>query len=62
MSKAMEAILAHMFSPFDFFVVPVFPNVIPTIDEWGYYLPIFKESKNDHPIEHFLTFHELMHQ
>jgi hypothetical protein len=30
MSKTMEAILAHRFAPFDFCVVPNFPNVVPS--------------------------------
>jgi hypothetical protein len=58
----MVVILSRKFAPFDFFVVPGFPNVVPTIDEWGDCLPIFKESKYDHPTENFLKFHELMHQ
>jgi hypothetical protein len=39
----MEAILVRRFDPFNFFVVPGFPNVVPTIDEWGDFLPIFRE-------------------
>jgi hypothetical protein len=58
----MEAILARRFSPFNFSVVPGFPNVVPTIDEWGDFLPIFRERKDDNPVEHLREFHELMHQ
>ena len=58
----MERILAWRFSPFNFSSVPGFPNVVPTMDEWGDFLPIFKESKEDNPIEHLREFHELMHQ
>jgi hypothetical protein len=38
----MEKILARRSSPFNFFFVPGFPNVVPTVDEWGDYLPIFR--------------------
>jgi hypothetical protein len=41
----MEAIIATRFAPFDFFVVHGFPNVVPTMDEWGDCLPIFREDK-----------------
>jgi hypothetical protein len=58
----MEAILAWRFSPFNFSVVPGFPNVVPTIDEWGDYLPRFREDKDDNPADHLLEFHEVMHQ
>jgi hypothetical protein len=58
----MEAILARRFSPFNFFVVPGFPNIVPTIDEWGDYLPRFRENKDDNPADHLLDFHEVMHQ
>ena len=57
----MEAILAQMFAPFNLSLVPGFPNVIPTIDEWGDYLPIFREDKDDKLIDNFLEFHEVMH-
>jgi hypothetical protein len=40
----------------------VFPNVVPTPDEWGDFLPIFREHKDDSPVEHLREFHELMHQ
>jgi hypothetical protein len=35
----MEAILARRFSPFNFSYVPDFPNVVPTMDEWGDFFP-----------------------
>jgi hypothetical protein len=56
----MESILARRFSPFNFSIVPGFPNVVPTIDEWGDFLPRFREHKDDNPAEHLLEFHELM--
>jgi hypothetical protein len=58
----MEAILARRFDPFYFSYVPIFPNVVPTMDEWGDFFPTFKEHRNDNPAEHLLEFHELMHQ
>jgi hypothetical protein len=45
----MEAILARRFSPFNFSIVPGFPNVVPSIDEWGDFLPIFREHEDDKP-------------
>jgi hypothetical protein len=58
----MERILARRFAPFNFSVVPGFPNVVPTPNEWGDYLPIFRERKEDNPAQHLHEFHELMHQ
>jgi hypothetical protein len=58
----MDKILARRFSPFNFSVVPSFPNVVPTVDEWVDFLPIFKEHKDDSPAKHLCEFHELMHQ
>jgi hypothetical protein len=56
----MDKILARWFSPFDFSVVPGFPNIVPTINEWGDYLPRFRGSQHDHPGEHLLNFHICM--
>jgi hypothetical protein len=61
MMKAMEAILARRFAPFNFLVVPGYPNPVPHIDEWQGRLPKFKEGIDDNPVEHLLEFHELMH-
>jgi hypothetical protein len=58
----MEAILAQRFSHLNFFVVPGFPNVVPTIDEWGDYFPRFREDKDNKPVDHLLELHEVMHQ
>jgi hypothetical protein len=55
-------ILARRFAPFNFSVVPSFPNVVPTPDGWVDYFPIFKEHKEDNPAQHLREFHELMHQ
>jgi hypothetical protein len=58
----MDKILARRFAPFNFSVVPGFPNVVPTVDEWGDYFPIFRRHRDDNPAEHLREFHELMHQ
>jgi hypothetical protein len=57
----MEAILSQRFAPLNFSFVPDFPNVVPTMDEWGDFLRIFREQRDDNPVEHLLEFHELMH-
>jgi hypothetical protein len=56
----MEAILAQRFAPLNFSVVPGFSNVVPTIDEWGEYLPRFREDKDDNLADHLLEFHEVI--
>jgi hypothetical protein len=58
----MDKILARRFAPFNFSVVPGFPNVVPTVDEWGDYFPIFRGHVEDNPAQHLHEFHELMHQ
>jgi hypothetical protein len=58
----MEKILAHRFAPFNFSSIPGFPNVVPSLDEWGEYLPIFGKCEEDKPAQHLSEFHELMHQ
>jgi hypothetical protein len=58
----MEAILAQRFSPLNFSIIPGFPKKFPTIDEWGNYLPKFGEDKYDNLANHFLEFHEVIHQ
>ena len=57
----METILAHRFSPLNFSVIPCFPNFVSTKDEWGDFLPRFREHRDDNPAEHLLDFHEIMH-
>ena len=54
--------MARRFSPFNFSVVPGFPNVVPTVDELVDFLPIFKEHKDDSPAKHLYEFHGLMHE
>jgi hypothetical protein len=62
MLKAMEAILARRFAPFYFSDIPGFPNNVPTVDEWGDYLPRFKGDDHDHPAQHLINFHQYMDQ
>ena len=56
----MENILAHRFSPFNFSTIPGFPNVVPSLNEWGDYSPIFGKCEEDNPAQHLSEFHELM--
>jgi hypothetical protein len=56
----MEKILARRFSPFNFSVIPGFPNVVPSPNEWGDYFPIFGKCEEDNPAQHLSEFHELM--
>ena len=58
----MEKILSSRFTPFIFSIILGFPNVVPSMDEWGDYLPIFREREEDNPTQHLWEFHELMHQ
>jgi hypothetical protein len=60
--KAMEAILARRFAPFDFSGIPGFPNVVPTMHEWGDYLLRFRGDDHDHPVQHLIDFHQYMDQ
>jgi hypothetical protein len=30
------------------------------LKKWGYFLPIFRERKEDNPLEHLIKFHECM--
>jgi hypothetical protein len=60
MSKVFSALLARRFAPLNFSSVPGFPHPVPNMSEWGDFLPIFKESKEDNPAEHLIKFHECM--
>jgi hypothetical protein len=62
MSKAMESILARRFAPFDFSGILGFPNVVPTMHEWGDYLPRFRGDDHDHPAQHLIDLHQYMDQ
>ena len=56
----MEAILARRYAFCDFSNIPGFPHPVPTITEWGDYLPRFRGNKHDHPGQHLLNFHKCM--
>ena len=56
----MEKILAKRYVFCDFSDIAGFPHPVPTINEWGDYLPRFRGSKYDHPGEHLFNFHECM--
>jgi hypothetical protein len=58
----MDAILAQIFAPFIFSIIPSFFNVVPTIDEWEDCLPKFREDRDDNLADHFLEFNEVMYQ
>jgi hypothetical protein len=58
----MEAIVARRFSPFNFSYVHYFPNIVPTIYEWGVFSPRFRKHRDANPSKHLLEFHEIMHQ
>ena len=62
MLDAFAAMLDWRFFPFNFSIVPGFPNAVPTIEVWGGYLPIFKGDDGDHPTQHLINFHECMDQ
>ena len=58
----MEAIVAARFSPFNFSSVLDLPNNVPTMDDWGDFLPRFRGDGHDHPAQHLIEFHQYMDQ
>ena len=60
MSEAFAALLAQRFPPLNFSSIPSFPHPVPDMYEWRDFLPVFKEEKENNPIEHLLKFHECM--
>ena len=56
----MKAIVARRFAPLDFSTIPSFPHPVPTMIEWVDFLPIFRERREDNPIDHLIKFHECM--
>ena len=58
----MEAIVAARFVPFNFSTVSDFPNNVPSMDEWGDFLPRFRGDGRDHPAQHLIEFHQYMDQ
>ena len=62
MSKGFDTILAQRLAPLNFLVVPGFPNTVPIMDEWGDFLPRFREKEEDNPAHHVIKFHQCMDQ
>ena len=60
MSSRWETMMAQRFAPFNFSDVPGFPHEVPTMDEWGDFLPRFKENDDDNPTHHVIKFHQYM--
>ena len=56
----MKAIVARRFAPLNFSIVPGFPHPVQSMREWGDFLPIFKERREDNPADHLIKFHECM--
>ena len=52
--------MAWRFAPLDFSSIVGFPHLVPDMYEWGDFLPVFKEEKEDNPAKHLLKFHECM--
>ena len=53
----MDAIMATRFAPLNFLVVLDFPNYVPTMDEWGDFLPIFRGDDHDHSAQYLIELH-----
>jgi len=62
MSSSFATWISARLSPLKFTNVFCFANVVPDIKEWGYYLPIFREDKDDNHAQHLFEFHKLMDQ
>ena len=62
MSKGFETMLAQRFALLNFSNVHGFPNTVPIIDEWGYFLPRFREKEEDNLAHHVIKFHQYMDQ
>jgi hypothetical protein len=45
----MEKIIARRFAPFNFSTISGFPNVVPSLNEWGDYFPIFGKREEENP-------------
>ena len=60
MPNTMEAILARRFAPFNFSAILGFPHPVLTMTEWGDFLPIVREMREDNPVDHLIKFHECM--
>ena len=62
MSKEFAAILDQRFAPLNFSTVLGFPHPIPHISEWGDFLSVFIERKEENPTQHLVMFHQCMDQ
>ena len=58
----MVAIVAARFSTLKFSAIAEFPNDVPTMDEWGDFLPHFREKEEDNSTHHVIKFHQCMDQ
>jgi hypothetical protein len=58
----MQDIVDVRFAPFNFSSIPSFPNVVPIVDEWRYFLPRFKGEDEYCPAHHLIKFHQCMYQ
>jgi hypothetical protein len=56
----ISAILAHIFSPFNFSAISGYTHPVLAINEWDDYLLRFRGSKHDDPSKHLLKFHVCM--
>ena len=57
----MKAIVAWRFAPLEFSTVRGFPHLVPiNMIEWEDFLPIFRERREDNPVDHLIKFHECM--
>ena len=52
--------MALRFAALKFSTVPGFPHPIPSMTEWGYFLPFSRERREDNPADHLIKFHECM--
>jgi hypothetical protein len=62
MSSSFAAKIAARYAPFDFSNVPGFPNVVPNMEDWVDYLPIFNTDDEKILAQHLKDFHACMHQ
>ena len=60
MSNGFDTILAQSFASLNFSVVLGFPNTVPIMVEWGYFLSRFKEKEEDNPTHHVIKFNQYM--
>ena len=56
----MKAIVAWRFAHIEFSTVPGFPHPVPSMIEWGDFMLIFRERREDNPADHLIKFHECM--